>query len=707
MRQLLAGALSDRNADTQIGHTLFKLLVPLEMEPFLGGTTDVQLEVDGGTAGIPWEMLESDTPGGSDQHPWAIRTKLLRKLRTADFRANVVDASAEANALVIGEPACDPPYPRLPGARDEAEAVAQRLSASAALGAARVKALISPEDPGQVGADAQTVIGALLGRDWRIVHVAGHGAPPEKVGPVPKKPGDPPQQDGDPRGVVLSDGTFLGPREIRSMRVVPELVFVNCCHLAARNTAQLLTRDGSDGNVPPDRPRFAAGVAEELIKIGVRCVIAAGWAVDDAAAKTFATRFYDALLRGHRFIDAVAEARKEAWEEGGNTWAAYQCYGDPDWRLLPDAADAQRPGMSFANEFSGVASSKSLVLALESLAVRSKFQKAPAAEQQGKIRYLEATFARIWGEIGEVAEGFGRAWDEAGDRVAAIKWYARALGTNDGTASLKSVEQLGNLRARQAWEAAEKAAHAFAPDAEQTSVGRSGRPAGVRKHRKPPTIHRDKATKARDAALDAARDEIKASLTMLEQVTNLQPTIERESLCGSAWKRMAMLEAEAKRPGAETKAIESMKLRYENAEKLARASNDRLLFYPALNRMAAELIVDAAKPGWRGFDPRALTEVRNNLAAKTRDDPDFWSVVGLTELRLYQAIAERKLAVELDAIIREYDDLHGRVSAATYWNSVLDQVRFVLPKYEQRATAAEKKAVMTLRRHLENLAGAR
>ena len=28
----------------------------------------------------------------------------------------------------------------------------------------------------------------------------------------------------------------------------------------------------------PDRPRFAAGVAEELIKIGVRCVVAAGWA---------------------------------------------------------------------------------------------------------------------------------------------------------------------------------------------------------------------------------------------------------------------------------------------------------------------------------------------------------------------------------------------------------------------------------------------
>ena len=38
-------------------------------------------------------------------------------------------------------------------------------------------------------------------------------------------------------------------------------------------------------------------------------------------------------------------------------------------------------------------------------------------------------------------------------------------------------------------------------------------------------------------------------------------------------------------------------------------SNHAALFYPALNRMAAELIVDAGKPGWAGFDPAALAEV--------------------------------------------------------------------------------------------------
>ena len=699
LRKLVAGAPRDRPGDTSIGRALFELLIPLEMEPFLGGTTDMQLEVDGGTAGIPWEMLESETPGdGSDPRPWALRTKLLRKLRTADFRVQVADASADASVLVIGEPACDPEtYPRLPGARDEALAVAQRLSA--ALGADRVRALISPDDPEQLGADAQTIVNALLGRDWRIVHVAGHGALPEKIGPPPKKAGDPPQVDGDPRGVVLSDGTFLGSREIRSMREVPELVFVNCCHLAARSAAELLTADGADRATPADRPRFAAGVAEELIKIGVRCVIAAGWAVDDAAAKAFATRFYDALVRGRRFIDAVAEARQEAWDTGGDTWAAYQCYGDPDWTFSPAAPDAQRPDTSLADEFAGVASSKSLLLALETLAVKSKFQRVPAIDQQARIRHLEARFAPRWGNIGEVAEGFGRAWDETGDRESAIRWYTRAVGSNDGTASLKAVEQLGNLRARRAWAMAEKAAHPSARRAASHS-------AAPRKRGKAATPRRDDAGKARDAVLDAARAEIVAALAILEQLADLQPSIERESLCGSAWKRMALLEAEAKRPSAEVRAIANMKLRYANAEKLARASNDPLLFYPALNRMAAELIVDGVRPGWRGFDSSARTEVRNDLAVKTRDDPDFWSVVGLTELRLYEAIAKRALAVELDAIVREYRDLHERVSATTYWSSVLDQVRFVLPKYERRAAAAEQRAAAALTKYLEGLARA-
>ncbi len=58
-----------------------------------------------------------------------------------------------------------------------------------------------------------------------------------------------------------------------------------------------------------DRAEFASSVAGALIAIGVRCVIAAGWAVDDDAASAFAEAFYESLLRGNRFIVAVGDAR--------------------------------------------------------------------------------------------------------------------------------------------------------------------------------------------------------------------------------------------------------------------------------------------------------------------------------------------------------------------------------------------------------------
>src|SRR4030095_15814067 len=101
----------------------------------------------------------------------------------------------------------------------------------------------------------------------------------------------------------------------------------------------------------------------------------------------------------------------------------------------------------------------------------------------------------------------------------------------------------------------------------------------------------------------------------------------------------------------EAMAIDNMKKRYQQAEALARASGSDALFYPALNRMAAELIADGGKSSWSGFDADSLAQVEAQLAHKTRDDPDFWSVVGLTELRLYRAVAERRLAGEMESSV--------------------------------------------------------
>ena len=76
-----------------IGRTLFQLLVPVEMEPFLGGTTEMVIELDSGTAGIPWELLDTDAGSGrrraavGDPHQAAAQAAHHRR-----FAQQVVDA---------------------------------------------------------------------------------------------------------------------------------------------------------------------------------------------------------------------------------------------------------------------------------------------------------------------------------------------------------------------------------------------------------------------------------------------------------------------------------------------------------------------------------------------------------------------------------------------------------------------------------------
>ncbi|MDE2299532.1 MAG: CHAT domain-containing protein, partial [Burkholderiales bacterium] len=631
--------------------------VPVEMEPFLGGTSEMVIELEPETAVIPWELLDTHAEAQSvDARPWAIRCKLIRKLRTETFRAQVVDANPDDSVLVIGEPLCDPAlYPRLAGARAEALAVAARLAApGSGLGADKVCALVDQND-------AQSIINALFERRYRVVHIAGHGAPTVNG------------------GVVLSGrNTYLGANEVRAMRSVPELVFLNCCHLAGRDAATTLQ--------PYDRARFAANIAEELIRVGVRCVIAAGWAVEDAPAEQFATAFYAALLGGARFIEAVGAARAAAWDANrrGNTWAAYQCYGDPEWTWRRDGADAQRPARPLGDEFAGVASPVALALALETIAIgnaygsaygsatgsanasaygstfgRSAASAAAAAEPAlDKLRYLEAEFAPLWGGMGAVAEAFGVAYASAGAIDAAIGWYRAAVDAEDGSASLRAAEQHGNLLVRRA--------------------AQRGDAAGIR-----------------------------AGIAQLERLVALQPTLERESLLGAAHKRLTMVEWHAGRAAQAQAALDAAVAHYGAAEALARRGGAHTsIFYPAKNAISCELRAAFLARRRPVLDAGRVASVRDALQRAAAEAPDFWSVVGQTELLILAALAEGRLAaIEADAIA-SLRDLKLRVPAPWMWDSVGNEAQFTLTPYLAIAGSTERRAAQQLLQALQAMATA-
>lgn len=631
LRELVAKASNDANPDPRIGRTLFNLLVPVEMEPFLGGTSEMVIELAPRTAVIPWELLDTNPDAqAADQRPWSIRCKLLRKLRTEEYRAQVIDASPDDDVLVIGEPLCDPAlYPRLDGARREAMAVAERLTApGSGIAAEKVFALVDQ-------ADAQTIINALFERRYRVVHIAGHGAPTANG------------------GVVLSGKeTYLGANEVRSMRIVPELVFLNCCHLAGRDAATTLATY--------DRASFAANIAEELIRVGVRCVIAAGWAVEDEPAEQFATAFYASLLGGARFIEAVGAARTAAWNANrrGNTWAAYQCYGDPEWIWRRQGADPQRPARPLGDEYAGVASPVSLALALETLAVGSQYGGADPERQLDKLRYLESEFASLWGRMGAVAEAFGVAYAGAKAVDKAIDWYRAALDAEDGSASLRAAEQLGNLLAR-------------------------------------------RAEKRSDA------QGIRDGIAQLERLIAMQPTIEREGLLGSAYKRLTMVEWAAGHNVEAQAALDGATRHYGASEAMARkAGVDNLIFYPAKNGISCTLRAAFIAKHLPALDSSRVKAVRDPLHQVASDEPDFWSVVGLSELLILEALAQGRLAAAEPGVSASLRDLKARVPAAWMWDSVYNEAQFTLEPYLSMAGAAEKRAAQDLLDMLKEMATA-
>jgi CHAT domain-containing protein len=162
------------------------------------------------------------------------------------------------------------------------------------------------------------IINALYRYEYRIIHVAAHGA---------YHPDDPSHS-----GILIGQDRYLTAATIDSMPVVPEMVFLNCCHSGRTGTIGFDTL-GTSGTAH----QLAASVARSLLLLGVRAVVAAGWAVDDEDASNFAGTLYRSLLDdGETFGEAVTAARRAATRT--NTWAAYQCYGDPGFRLRSLAA---------------------------------------------------------------------------------------------------------------------------------------------------------------------------------------------------------------------------------------------------------------------------------------------------------------------------------------------------------------------------------
>ncbi|OAB81463.1 CHAT domain-containing protein [Cochleicola gelatinilyticus] len=277
--------------------TLFELLIPNALKEKLKRKGNISWILDTKTASYPWELLQDST---TNAKPLCINAGMIRQLSTKEYRVNIKRV-AERGALVIADPILEGYISQLPGAKREGTLVKE------------VMENVGYPVNSLIGKSAASIIKSFFCQDYTIIHMAGHGIYNPKY---PNK-----------SGMVIGKESFLSVFEIEQMPVVPELVFVNCCHLGATNA--------EDEKFYLDRYKLAANIGTQLIKIGVRAVIAAGWAVNDEAALDFSSVFYDAMFSGDTFGNSVKKARHTLYEKypENNTWGAYQCYGDPFFKL--------------------------------------------------------------------------------------------------------------------------------------------------------------------------------------------------------------------------------------------------------------------------------------------------------------------------------------------------------------------------------------
>ena len=435
-------SIDSERSNLALGRTLFQLMTPLEFKDTARQIDSLVLVVDAFTANFPWELMVAD------EEPLIRKTAVVRQFESLTWRQRVRPA-LQMNAYVVGDPSTRDfekhfkgyaKMPALPGAKDEADLVAKALRQ----GGFQVEEAIGQD------IDGIDVIHKLFQRPYRVVHIAAHGMfdlRPDGGGPETAR-----------TGVVLSDGLFLTAAELRQMEQVPDLVFLNCCHLGEMDAG---TRQADN-----EAYRLAASISRELIEMGVRAVVAAGWPVNDRAARHFATVFYEHFVAlGRTFGDSVRAARLETWHDfkDTNTWGAFQVYGDPSFML-----DPQRLRAGSATRTDEYAAPEEAVSALDLLT--DSLRRASGRAQIDTLAKLDAAVDRVfarcpeaWRTRGNILFAAAGVYAQFGDEgyVRAIDYHLRAVGAPAADArsypSVRALELLANFEARASGKAGDEA----------------------------------------------------------------------------------------------------------------------------------------------------------------------------------------------------------------------------------------------------------
>ena len=332
------------------------------------------------------------------------------------------------------------------------------------------------------------VLAGLHRNPWRILHLAGHGEHDFPLQARRKPAIHPAAEPQTVSGMVIGRDTFLTPGDVEQMRWVPSWSS-SACHLGMRGT---------------DKGALAANLGMQFIKMGVRAVVAAGWAVDDAAAALFANTFYRLMLAGEAFGEAVRAAREEVWLlPRGQHLGCLPVL----WRPVPHPAARTTAPRPQARRFH---CPTELGVELDNL-TRALRSSAGDDADRARIAAASGSIPESARERGSRDADLRRARLRLG-RGARPVWRSieqldRAIRAAKGDCSLRALEQLANFRARPrcrrslaAHRRGAVAGHRAGAEAREEPGGKRHRRARAQLCERAPTVERLTCSAARTSA---------------------------------------------------------------------------------------------------------------------------------------------------------------------------------------------------------------
>lgn len=280
----------------EAGRAAFSAYLPARAQDFIRERRDLSIQLSTNHSNIPWELLHDGEEFLCLSRPFARKAQTLREPRRKK------PSQRDKRALVIGNPTNN-----LPGAEVEARAVAKTLTKRGW----DVDLFVTTQ------ASIEEITLKVNSVKYALFHFAGHAyfdpAAPNKS------------------GLVFLDG-ILYAEEFERWQYSPSFLFLSACESGEVATEHTL------------RGEYMEGFASSALLGWVEECLGPVWPIGDTSAKEFALAFYEQLLKGKPFGEAVRQARLAIQGTASGDWASWVLYGDPLRKLNDLVAGPKKDG---------------------------------------------------------------------------------------------------------------------------------------------------------------------------------------------------------------------------------------------------------------------------------------------------------------------------------------------------------------------------